>query len=96
MTRSERVFRALLRAYPRATRAASGEDMAQLFGDRLRDAATPIAKGRVWVEAFADIAATAPRERFDSRRAAAVAEGPSLDQGVRSGRTSWLAHGRGW
>ena len=79
-TRSERVFRALLRAYPRSTRAASGEDMAQSFGDRLRDAGTPIAKGRVWVEAFADIAATAPRERLASRRAAAVAAGLSFQQ----------------
>ncbi len=78
MTRSERVYRTLLRAYPGTTRAASGEDMVQLFGDRLRDAATPGAKGRVWVEAFADVAATAARERLASRRAA-VAEGPSLE-----------------
>ena len=37
MTRSERIYRALLRAYPARTRDASGDDMTQLFIDRLRD-----------------------------------------------------------
>ena len=40
MTRSERVYRILLRAYPGRTRDACADDMAQLFADRLRDAAS--------------------------------------------------------
>ncbi len=78
MTRSERVYRALLRAYPRSTREACGEDMVQLFADRLRDAASPLAMARVWAEAIADVAMTAPREHVTQRRAVKVAEGPVL------------------
>jgi len=79
MTRGERIYRALLRAYPATTRERSGEDMVQLFADRLRDAGSPGAKARVWLEAIADIATTAPRERLSRRRAMRLAEGPALD-----------------
>ena len=79
MTRSERVFRALLHAYSRSTREASGEDMVQLFADRLRDAGSPVALTKVWLETIADVAVTAPRERLARRRVPQLAEGPALD-----------------
>ena len=79
MSRSERIFRSLLRAYPRSTREASGEDMVQLFTDRLRDAGTRRQRAEVWLESIADIAVTAPRERLTRRRVARIAEGPGLD-----------------
>ena len=81
MTRSERIFRALLHAYPRSTRRASGEDMAQLFADRLRDAGSLGARTRVWLEVIVDTALTAPRERLARRRVPQLAEGPALDSG---------------
>ena len=42
MTRSERIYRALLLAYPERTRLILGEDMVQLFRDRMRDAGSPL------------------------------------------------------
>ena len=56
MRPAQRVYRALLRAYPARTRDARGDDMAQLFADQLRDAPTPLDQARVWVAAVADIA----------------------------------------
>src|SRR5262245_36831686 len=85
MTRSERIFRAFLRAYPRSTRAASADDMTQLFSDRLRDAQGVPAKASVWVESVADIGVTATRQRL-TRARPRVAEGPAID-GERSGWT---------
>ena len=79
MTRAERTYRALLRAYPKSTRETSGEDMVQLLVDRLRDADSSFAMARVWVEAIADIAMTAPREHVTRRRAVKVVEGPVLE-----------------
>lgn len=77
-SRSERIFRALLRAYPETTRDASGDDMVQLFTDRLRDAGSRQEVATIWLEAIADIGKTAPRERLSAgRRARAqVVEGP--------------------
>jgi hypothetical protein len=75
---SERVFRALLIAYPRRTRDASAADMVQLFTDRLRNAGSSSARARVWAETIADIAVTAPRERLQRPRTAVV-EGPRLE-----------------
>jgi hypothetical protein len=79
VTRSQRAFRVLLRAYPARTREAYGEDMAQLFDDQLARARDPAAKAGVWVDAIIDTLATAPRERLTSRRAARVAEGPAIE-----------------
>jgi hypothetical protein len=81
VTASERLFRVLLYAYPRATRSASGDDMAQLFADRLRDVEAPTEKAQVWAEAIADIVVTAPRERLGNARAVALAQGPSSAHG---------------
>jgi len=79
MTRAERTYRALLRAYPKSTRETCGEDMVQLLVDRLRDADSSFAMARVWVEAIADIAMTAPREHVTRRWAVKVVEGPVLE-----------------
>ena len=77
MSRSERLYRALLLAYPERTRLTWGEDMVQLFRDRMRDAGSPAQQAGVWIQAVTDIAATAPRERLARRSVARVAEGPS-------------------
>jgi hypothetical protein len=79
MNRSERVFRALLCVYPRSTREASGEDMVQLFTDRLRDAESRRERATVWLASIVDIATTAPEERFRRPRALNVAQGPTLE-----------------
>jgi hypothetical protein len=75
MTRSERIYRALLLAYPERTRLILGEDMAQLFRDRMRDAGSPLEQANVWFEVIADIAVTAPQEHIARRRARQVVEG---------------------
>ena len=75
MTRSERIYRALLLAYPERTRLILGEDMAQLFRDRMRDAGSPLEQANVWFEVITDIAVTAPREHVARRRARQVVEG---------------------
>jgi hypothetical protein len=79
VTRSERIFRALLHAYPKPTRDASGDDMVQLFIDRLRDAQTGRERVAIWLASIADIAVTAPRERLERRRVLRVAAGPAID-----------------
>ena len=78
MTRSERVYRALLRAYPSTTRSAYGDDMAQLFADQLRDARGGTEKAAVWARTIADMLLDAPRERLTGRRVVRVAEGPAI------------------
>ena len=75
MTRSERIYRALLLAYPERTRLILGEDMVQLFRDRMRDAGSPLEQANVWFEVITDIAVTAPREHVARRRARQVVEG---------------------
>jgi hypothetical protein len=79
MKRSERIYRALLRAYPQRTRDATGDDMAQLFTDRLRDARSTREVAVVWVESVADLAKTAPRERLVARRSRQLVEGPAVE-----------------
>lgn len=75
MTRSERIYRALLLAYPERTRLILGEDMVQLFRDRMRDAGSPLERANIWFEVIADIAVTAPGEHVARRRARQVVEG---------------------
>lgn len=77
MTRSERTYRVLLRAYPSSTRADYGDDMAQLFADQLRDAPNAAEKAAVWTSVIADTLLDAPRERLTGRRVVRVAEGPA-------------------
>jgi hypothetical protein len=76
MSPSERLYRALLRLYPERSRLIWGEDMVQLFRDRLRDAPSPVQRAGVWIDAITDIAVSAPREHLARRPVARVAEGP--------------------
>jgi hypothetical protein len=78
VTRSERLYRLLLRAYPLDTRRAYGEDMVQLFADQLRDAGSVTAQGRVWVHAARDVIATAPQERLAGRPSRQLVEGQAV------------------
>ncbi len=81
MTRSERIYRVLLRAYPRTTRDTYGDDMVQLFADQLRDAPNLAGRAAVWTRAIADTVLDAPRERITGQRHAPVAEGPGMGAG---------------
>jgi hypothetical protein len=78
MTRSERVYRALLRAYPPSIRDMYGDDMAQLFADQLRDAPTHAERAALWTRVIADALVDAPRQRLTGRRAVRVAAGPAV------------------
>lgn len=66
MTRSEKVYRALLLAYPANHRAVFGDAMAQLFRDRLRRDGGGIGSARVWVHAGLDLAGSAFIERLET------------------------------
>ena len=63
MTTSERVYRRLLRLYPRTFRAAYEDEMARLFLDQLRDAGASGRRGALaghWLRSLADIVMSAP------------------------------------
>ena len=91
MRQARRIYEALLHAYPDRTRLARGDDMAQLFTDQLRDAASLLGQARVWVQAIADIALTAPREHVEWRRRIKVVEGPIVDQPTAVRRDALVA-----
>ena len=61
--RSARVYRALVRLYPRSFRDEYGTDMGQLFEDQCRDEST----FRVWLRCMADLAVTVPARHFEAR-----------------------------
>lgn len=61
MGRHVRVYRGLLRLYPRSFRAEYGAPMAQLFADRLRDDGP-----RAWLSAVPDLARTVPLQRIEA------------------------------
>lgn len=66
MSRSERVYRLLLLAYPREFRKECGAGMAQVFGDLCREEkrrSGAFGLMRVWVRTVPDLAATAFAER---------------------------------
>jgi len=71
---SERLYRSLLRLYPKLFRVRFGDELVQLFGDVMRDAGEGRGGrggiGGAWVRILADIALTAPAERLDQRRVA--------------------------
>ena len=75
------VYRALLRLYPRSFRESYGEPMAQLFGDRHRDAGA-----RVWLVAGPDLLRTVPAQRMEAVMA-------SISTGVRVGLLAALVAG---
>jgi len=67
MTRSERIYRMLLLAYPRSFRARYEEEMVRLFLDQLRDADgadRPGERAALWARSVADIASSAPSEHL--------------------------------
>jgi len=65
MTRSERVYRELLRVYPHSFRAQYEDEMVRLFLDQLGDAASTgraAERAALWLRTVADIASSAPGE----------------------------------
>ena len=56
-----RLYRGLLRLYPRSFRADYGEPMAQLFADRVRDAGA-----RAWLPTVPDLLVTVPVQRIEA------------------------------
>lgn len=62
MSQSARVYRALLRTYPRQFRDEYARDMTQLLVDQLRD--EPVT--RVWVRAIVDLAITLPTRHMEA------------------------------
>lgn len=64
---TERLYRGLLHLYPARFRARFADDMAQLFGDQLRQARShgpPAAVAGTWLRAVTDIAVTAASEHI--------------------------------
>jgi len=57
-----RAFRALLGLYPAAFRDEYGREMALVFSDRYRDAASAFERSRLWLEVIAGILSEAPKE----------------------------------
>ncbi len=62
---SEKVYRFLLRAYPRPYRERYREPMAQLFRDGLRDANTPAKAVAFWMRMVADWALSVPARHWE-------------------------------
>lgn len=83
----ERLYRALLHAYPTAFRARFSEEMVQLFGDQLREAGSGAAPGgsaRVWLRSLGDLAVTSASEHLRRNRTVAhsLATSPSISSRV--------------
>jgi predicted permease len=83
---ADRLYRALLRLYPRDFRERFGPDMADFFRDRrmaARRSAGTLGVTRTWARAVADIVAIATLERLDSaaRRLRAVRDAWNDDSG---------------
>jgi len=66
MTRSERVYRAMMLAYPAEHRRRYGEPMAQLFRDRLRRDGGGLGTIVVWTQVGLDLAGSAFIERLET------------------------------
>jgi len=70
----ERVYRALLRLYPKPFRTRFGDELVQLSGDLLREARERRGgRGDVtatWLRLLLDVALTAPAEHLEQRRVA--------------------------
>jgi hypothetical protein len=83
----ERVYRGILGVYPAEFRRRFGEDMVQLFHDRLRDARSGGAPGGAvlaWIALLTDVVLTAPREHLRRNRTVAnsFTSAPSLTSRV--------------
>ena len=59
---STRAFRALIALYPAAFRDEYGRELALVFADRYRDAASSWERARLWLEAIGGILVEAPKE----------------------------------
>src|SRR5919204_1743583 len=71
MSRSTRLFRALLRLFPSEFRGDFGDDMTATFTDQARDALAQgdrMAALKLWRDTLAGILTTAPREHLDVLR----------------------------
>ncbi len=78
-----RIFRALLALYPASFRDEYGRELALVFRDRYRDAAGPLDRARLWLEALAGVLVEAPREHartaaYDLRYAWRTLRGQAL------------------
>lgn len=60
-SRQQSLYRALVATYPRSFRHEYGQDMHQLFGDRLLERGA-----RVWLEAVPDLVRTVPHQRMEA------------------------------
>ena len=68
MTRSENLYRRLLKLYPARYRRQYEDAMAQCFRDQLRTANTAAKRLGLWLRIFADLALTVPAQRVGSLR----------------------------
>ena len=64
---SERIYRLLLKAYPKRYRSRYEEPMAQLFADQLQAADTAWKLTRLWLRTAADIFRTLPVRHMESQ-----------------------------
>jgi hypothetical protein len=67
MNLSERIYRILLRAYPRRYREHFAEPMARCFRDQLHSSSTPFARLTLWLRTLADLACSVPARHFEAR-----------------------------
>lgn len=79
----ERLYRGILSLYPMDFRRRFGDEMVQLFRDRLRDARAGGARGGTagaWIGLLADVISTAPGEHLRRYRTVAhsIAPAPSI------------------
>jgi hypothetical protein len=71
VTRHERVYRRLLRLYPRAFRAQYGAEMSRLFSDQLQDAQSsgqPRAIASLWLRSIVDLIVTVPHHLLQKKQ----------------------------
>ncbi len=88
MTPSVRLYRTLLRLYPRGIRERFGEDMTLLFADQLRDAAgSPRLVVQLWLRTLVDLA-LAPDELDSDASDAPKTDGDATPAGIVDG-VSW-------
>ncbi|MCY4448705.1 MAG: hypothetical protein OXE02_07685 [Chloroflexi bacterium] len=69
---SERIYRALLLAYPKEHRREFGEPMVQLFRDRMSRDGGGVGTLVVWTQCAVDLVRSAARERMETARTGAV------------------------
>lgn len=94
-SRHVRVYRALLRVYPRQFRAEYRDEMTRLFADQLRDArstAGGVGVVRLWVRSLVDLVVTAPGLHLEPEEVLVASpvgapDRPRLARGGRSRRT---------